>query len=212
MNRRSLAIVSAIAVAVLLHSLFARPIAFRGPSTTSLSQTSERAARFAGAKPVICVWRFPGYQPSALGLEIAIWSDGAVLAAAARNRPGENIMIGKVAPAQVDTALTAVRESGFFNATSLGVRVDAASTLIRVRDGTSERAVEWDESFIPVAGGELSDSAIRKFVATWNRTRAAIEAIAIESAEPLEKRVGARGVFRGYKLGAAKPPAWVLDG
>lgn len=208
----AIALVGISVLATLLLTFVRPPNARADPPTTSVpAQPAKRAGGGAG-DPVISVWRFPSNaKDSPRGLEVAIWKDGTYLMSASRLAPGSQIVVGKVDPTEVGAAISAARRVGFFEAESGAAPRHAGFTSIRIHDGETTYAVDWTESLSPALGGDLAKADFRAFVATWRRTRAAIDAIALESGELLEKRVGANGIFRGYKLNNAKPPAWVFD-
>ncbi|HMQ15684.1 MAG TPA: hypothetical protein PKC49_06900 [Phycisphaerae bacterium] len=157
------------------------------------------------------IWHVPGNALDApAGLELAVWPDGAFVAAADRLTPGRRLVMGMMDTEDQAAALTEVRAVGFYGAWRSVAVVDANATAIYVRDGHGERTLTWTEDLVPGIGGDLNrDAGYRAFVRMWRKSRAAIDGLAPASCFWLEGRVGPSGAFRGYRLDRPWETAWI---
>jgi len=163
--------------------------------------------------PAVVVWRYAGIPgPSerlVSGLELAVWSDGAILIASSRCSAGRYILVGRVEPKEVTELMGRIREEGFLGKWRTICPVDAGFTRISVRRGEDVVSVAWTECLMPGVSGDLTrDSNYRSFVRMWRRTRGAIESLAPIELASLEEQVGKNGVFRGYRVDAPVKTAW----
>lgn len=144
------------------------------------------------------------------GLELAVWKDGTILVAASERRlPGQGILVGKVDPKDLETALKQISDAAFFDSWSSRVVVGGGSTSISVEHGDKVATVARTETLMPGVGVNVSaDPRSRALVRMWRRTRGAIEGISPIELSLLEKQIGKQGTFRGYNLNNPVSTAW----
>ncbi len=211
MNRRSLGFRASGRLAHVTFGLVAvGTIAGLGLAFITLNSHA-RAGEPGYDHPCIVIWHNPNYpppgKPMIWGLESAIWKDGSILIAAGeRSNPGQDILVGKVDPKDVEAALKQIRDAEFFDGLTGRVPLDAGSTSIRVEYAGKAATVRFCVGLMPI--GQAPDSH-RALLRKWRRARGAIEAIAPIELAPLNEKIGEQKTFRGYNSNQPATTPWI---
>jgi hypothetical protein len=148
-------------------------------------------------RSVVVSWNGGYSSLGAGGLELAVWTDGPVVFAPDRSKPGVDLRVGRIPIPALERALSVCAGLGLFDRASRSeIGMHQSSTSVTLRRGDAHRTFAWD--------GTLADSAWyprsahRSFVTTGLLMEQHLESLVPVDSLPLRELVP-DGALRGFR-------------
>jgi len=149
------------------------------------------------------------------GLRLAVWPDGTTLIPRSDREVSAHLLVGKLDPEEVVSALSAIAEAGFFAIERYGHAVpdgDYATMLVRTDDASAAHC--WHECLSPGYGGNINtDPEYLAFVRMWRKAASALQALTPSHVQRLADHLAEAQAsdFRGYDPSRPLKTPWMKN-